>query len=285
MLNGQAQAKRNDLIMRRMVHFIAGPEVDFQNGNRPYYKMELNKASEKTGDIYIYDVVGGWDGTSARQFATDLNALGKLDTLNVFINSPGGSVFEGVAIYNTLVRNRAKKIVQIDGLAGSIASIIAMAGDEIIIAKNGYMMIHNPFAMAIGYASELRAVADRLDKMRETLLETYVDRSSSTAKQIGDWMDAETWLNAEETVAAGLADKVSAVEVALAALAKYDLTKMNFRNVPKNVLEFRAKAQTNVADTSAAAAGAAEVPTERKPHPAVVKASARVAAMKRTTAQ
>lgn len=227
-------------------------------GPRVFYRME--KKAAKTADLYLYDVIGGGffeDGVTAKSFAADLKALGDISELNIFINSPGGQVFEGVAIYNQLVRFKAQKNVYVDGLAASIASVIAMAGDKITIAKNAVMMIHNAWAMAMGSAAELRLVADKLDMLSSVICQTYVDRSGQTQKKISDLMAAETWFTADEAKAIGLADEVSQKEVEIAALVKHDLTQ--FRNVPK---AFAANATD--------AAGL-------KQHPALVKASMRMA--------
>ena len=167
-------------------------------------------AKDNSAEITIYDDIGaGWfGGISADDFAKDLKALGKVDTLNVYINSAGGNVFDGVTIYNTLKRNPAKVVVNVDGLAASIASIIAMAGDEIIMAENAFMMIHDPWSVAAGSADDMREMADTMDKVRGQLLDTYVKRSGTDETVISDMMTAETWLTASEAQEYGLADTV-----------------------------------------------------------------------------
>jgi ATP-dependent Clp protease protease subunit len=214
-----------NLLSTRLV--FNGPAV---GSDRKFYRMEK---TNKSADIYLYDIIGdSWDGTTAKQFATDLKALGAVETLNIFINSPGGSVFDGVAIYNTLIRHRAQKKVMIDGLAGSIASVVAMAGDTIEIAKNGMVMIHNPWAIMMGNAADFRREADVLDQIGATILLTYVDRTNTKEAQIKEWMDAETWLSAEEAVAAGFADSVSERELQVAALTQNADTFKHFKNIP-----------------------------------------------------
>ena len=181
-------------------------------------------ARETVGEIWIYDVIGdSWDGTTAKGFAADLKALGDVSTLRVYVNSPGGSVFDGVAIYNTLRRHRARKEVTIDGLAASIASVVALAGDEIAIAENGMFMIHDPWTIAAGSAMELRKTADTLEAIRETLIGTYAARSGGDAEEIGNMMAEETWFTAAEALEAGFVDQVIE-SVEMAALARHDLT-------------------------------------------------------------
>jgi ATP-dependent Clp protease protease subunit len=195
------------------------------------YSMQ---AKNGTGEVFIYDDIGDSffdDGITSKSFAEDLRALGNVSLLNVFINSPGGSVFHGISIHNQLARHRARKVVNIDGIAASIASVIAMAGDEITIAENGMMMIHEPFAMAAGTAADMRKMADSLDKVGETILSTYVNRTGTAEGQIAAMMAEETWLNAEEAVDLGFADSIGA-EVQIAAM---DLSK--FKNVPDPLTE------------------------------------------------
>lgn len=171
--------------------------------------MFFAKQNGKKADIYIYEDIGeSWyGGVTAKSFSEELKSIGNVEQLDIYINSPGGNVFDGVAIYNQIVRFDAKKTVHIDGIAASIASIIAMAGDDINIAENAMVMIHNPWGVAIGSASEMRKAADSLDKVRQTLVDTYIARTGQTAGQIGEWMDAETWMSADEAVTRGFATK------------------------------------------------------------------------------
>lgn len=184
-------------------------------------------------EILIYDVIGEdfWSGggVTAKGFAETLKALGKVQTINLKINSPGGDVFDGVAIYNNLVQHPAKVNVFIDGLAASIASVIAMAGDNITIAENGMMMIHNPWTFAMGDANDLRQSADVLDKIKATMLTTYSKRAGVTEAEASAIMDAETWYTGQEAVDAGFADDVQAVKSKASAL--FDLSV--FKNAPK----------------------------------------------------
>lgn len=187
--------------------------------------------SAKTGEIWLYDVVGEgfFGGMSAKQFADELKGLGSVDTINLRINSPGGSVFDGVAIYNQLKRHPANIVVDIDGLAASIASVIAMAGDEIRMADNAMMMIHDPSGFSMGDSSEMRKTADLLDQIKNTIVDTYGKRSKSSVKDIANWMEAETWFSAEDAVVKGFADKTT-TEQNISACYDFDLSK--FRHAP-----------------------------------------------------
>jgi len=187
------------------------------------------KKGEKKAEVLIYEDIGdSWfGGINAKDFAKEIQALGKLDEINVRINSAGGSVFDGVAIYNTLLKNEARITVDIDGLAASIASIIAMAGDTVSMAENAFMMIHDPWAMALGTAEDMRKMADNLDAIRETLLNTYVNRSVAKAEDISRMMTEETWFNAQEALDAGLIDTITAEMKIAAHLDKRLLGKFN----------------------------------------------------------
>jgi ATP-dependent Clp protease protease subunit len=203
-------------------------------------------AKDDVGEIFIFDTIGDpWDGTTAKQFAKDLKGLGPVKQLDIFVNSPGGSVFDGVAIFNQLQRHKARKVVQIDGIAASIASVIAMAGDEIAIAANGMMMIHEPWTFAFGSGPELRKIADSLDKISGSIRGTYVTRTGGDEETIAAQMLAETWFDAKEAVEQGFADTISD-EVLIAA--HFDLSK--YKNVPKSLAKaptLRPRAGQNLA--------------------------------------
>ncbi|MET4695007.1 head maturation protease, ClpP-related [Endozoicomonas lisbonensis] len=173
--------------------------------NRAWYT--LKNQSGQPAELLIYDVIGDWAGLSARQL---VNSLKEIDAseINVRINSPGGSVFDGIAIYNSLRHHQAHIHVQIEGLAASIASVIAMAGDTIHMAENALLMIHNPFSWVGGDAEELRKMADMLDKTTDVIAMTYSNQCQQEQGIIKQWMDDETWFTAEEAEAQGLIDVI-----------------------------------------------------------------------------
>ena len=205
-----------------------------QNKNRNWYQI---KAQGHTAEILIYDFIGEdffGGGVTAKGLIDELNALKDITELNVRINSPGGDVFDGIAIHNALQRHKATVNVHIDGLAASIASIIAMAGDTIIMAENALMMIHNPHGFAIGDAAEMRKTGDLLDKAKESLVNTYESRvgENTSRTEIETMMDEETWFTAQEAVESGFADEIgNAVKIA----AHFDLSKLNYHQVPDNL--------------------------------------------------
>lgn len=195
-------------------------------------KIYLKTPNKNVGEVYVYDQIGsnGWgEGISAKDFANAVKSLGDVTAINLYINSAGGSVFDAVAMQSTLQRHPAQKMVFIDGLAASAASVLAMVGNEITIAENGMVMIHNPWVVARGEAEDLRKIANNLDTVRESAAQTYATRSGQTIEQIREWMDAETWMSGQEAVERGFADRLSA-PVEIAAMANLDLA--DFRNAP-----------------------------------------------------
>lgn len=197
--------------------------------------IKVRAKGQHKAEVLIYEQIGKdfWDGSgvTAKQFVEDLQALGEVHEITVRINSPGGSVNDGVAIYNALKSHSAKVLVQIDAAAYSIASIIAMAGERITMAGNAMMMIHDPFTITAGNADEMRRVAAVLDLSADVMAQTYAKRTGMDAAEIRELMKAETWFTAEQAVAAGFADE--ALE-ALPMAANFDLSR--FRNVPAAVL-------------------------------------------------
>lgn len=195
----------------------------------PWYQIKAKGA--KSAEINIYGDIGeSWYGDSitAKQFVTDLAAL-DVEQLTVRINSYGGSVSDGLAIYNAIKRHKAKTTVAIDGVAVSIASLIAMAGDSVEMADNALMMIHAPWSVAVGNSADMREAADVLDKYAHAMSSSYVDKTGKTAEAILSWLTdgIDHWFTAAEALAENLIDGiVPAQEVA----ASFNLTR--FKTVP-----------------------------------------------------
>lgn len=202
-----------------------------------------NRASQPAeASLYIYGPIGPYDDydeVSAKSVVKAIGEVNSAKTLNIYVNSVGGSVFEGVAIYQELRRFKGKKIIHIDAIAASIASIIAMAGDEICMGYNAQMMIHDPEGMAWGREADLRAYADILKGTKETLVDTYVARTKLPRATISAWMSAETWMNADTCMKHGFCDrKVSGNEnVEMDDRSKVILAK--FKHAPKDVVQSR----------------------------------------------
>ena len=191
----------------------------------------IKNQTEKSADIYIYDEISPYlPDTSAKDVVAKLASLKDVATLNVHINSPGGSVFDGMAIYNALARHAGEVIVYVDGLAASIASVIAMAGKRIIIARNANLMIHLPSCITIGTAKDLRKTADTLDMLENSIAEVYKARTKLSLETLKALMSDETWYSAEDAVRTGFADEVFE---GVQAVAKFDLEAFGYAHAPK----------------------------------------------------
>lgn len=197
----------------------------------PSYKMRM--AGKKSAEIYIYDFIGNFfgDGITADRFAKDLKALGQVDELNVRLNSPGGDVADGIAIYNVLQRHPALINVDIDADALSIASVIAMAASpgRLRMAKNARMMIHKPFGGVMGNADDLRRRADVMDMAEESIIRTYADRSKMDSDVIRQMISEETWMSADDAVKYGFADSITEE---LKMVAHADFSMFGYKKAP-----------------------------------------------------
>ena len=189
-----------------------------------------NTTDENIGELMIYGDISSYswwgDDISPKNFKDDLDKLGDISELNIYINSNGGDVFAGQAIYSMIKRHKAKVTVHVDGLAASIASVIAMAGDVVHMPANAMMMIHNPWTFAYGDSTEMKKVADTLDKIRESIIATYQEKSGLTEKKIIAMMDSETWLTAKDSKELGFANEIDE-EKQIAASIDGDFLMMN----------------------------------------------------------
>lgn len=169
--------------------------------------------AKDTIELRLYNTIEGdswWEEseTSAKHIAETLDQNPNAKEIKIYINSLGGSVMEGIAIYNQLKRHKAHKTVYIDGFACSIASVIAMAGDTVVMPKNSVMMIHNAWTIALGNAEQLRKAADDLDVINQASTQAYLDRAGDklTPEKLKEMLDAETYLTAEQCIELGFAD-------------------------------------------------------------------------------
>ena len=212
------------------------------NKKMPKKKFWNFKALENNeGELTIYGEIanstGGWfsDGTeiTPKGFKEELDALGDISVLNVYINSPGGDVFAGQAIYSMLKRNKATINVHVDGLAASIASVIAMAGDTIHMPSNSMMMIHNPWSYAQGNSKDFRKMADDLDKIGLSIQETYMAKAPDMKQEdLVALLDAETWLTAKECMDLGLCDVMEEEKTMAASVNDFEILD-KYKNTPK----------------------------------------------------
>lgn len=202
------------------------------------------KASDKSSaELFLYGEISDstwWgDEVTPKQFKADLDALGDVSEMKIYINSGGGDVFAGQAIHSMLKRHAAKKTIYIDGLAASIASVIAMAGDKVIMPSNAMMMIHDAWTFVAGSASKLRKMADDMDKIDESIISAYVGKTGKESGEIQDMMHAETWMTARDALEMGFADEIEEEKKLAASIddgffnlngQRFDLGR--YRNMP-----------------------------------------------------
>lgn len=191
--------------------------------NKNWYNIKA-EASSKSADVYIFDEIGTF-GLTAQSFIEEIKSY-KDTPMSLHINCVGGDVFEGMAIYNVLKKRTARTTVYIEGIAASMGSVIALAGDEVIMAENSLFMIHNAWGGAMGEATEIRKTAALLDKISGEIADIYTKKTNLPYNRVKEMMDEETWLSADEAYNLGFIDSISdAIKVA----AKYDVSK--FKNI------------------------------------------------------
>lgn len=189
------------------------------------------RARDGGAEVLIYDEIGAY-GVSAKGFLAELGALPEAAAIDLRLNSPGGSVFDAVAIHNALSRHAGTVTVWIDGIAASAASYIAMAGDAIVMPENTFLMIHDPSGLVMGTAADMRDMAGTLDKIAAGMTRGYAARSGKPEDEIAALMAAETWFSAGEALDAGLATQL-AEPVRIAA--SFDIAR--FRNAPPELVD------------------------------------------------
>ncbi len=195
-----------------------------------WFRMQASADSE--AEIYIYDEIGYW-GVTAKQFVANLKALGDITHIKLHINSPGGDVFDGIAIFNALKFHGAAITVYIDGLAASMASVIAMVGNPVIMPENTMMMIHKPWGFAGGDAEDMRDYADLLDKVESVLIPAYAAKTGKSHDEVAAMLEDETWLTGEECLAQGFADQVTPSLQAMACIHSKRIEE--FEKMPKSI--------------------------------------------------
>jgi ATP-dependent protease ClpP protease subunit len=209
LLGGAAAAERDNVVSRVVAGEGRGVRSTGQRAPHSqadgWYSIKAISADE--ADVLIYDEIS-WDGISADSFQRELGSV-QARQLNVHINSPGGSVFDGIAIANALYSHPATVNVYVDGLAASIASVIAMSGDRVVMMPRSQMMIHDASGICLGNAADMAEMAALLDKQSDNIANAYADRAGGTAEEWRARMREETWYTAEEAVEAGLADEVA----------------------------------------------------------------------------
>lgn len=203
-------------------------------------RLEVRAQGDRA-EILIYDEISFW-GINAQDFADRIADIHASD-ITVKINSPGGDVFDGMAIYRQLLDHPANIHVQVDGIAASIASIIMLAGDDVELAQHAMVMIHDPFALVVGNAEDMAHMAKTLDKMGDVLAGIYQARAGGTVAEWRAAMREETWYTADEALEAGLATSVGSDEADTKAAARFDWSM--FRHTPAALAQRHEELETS----------------------------------------
>ena len=209
-----------------------------KQANKKFWEMRMSANNDKSADIFIYGEITkyAWEEygeVSSITFKNELDEIGDVERINLFINSPGGSVFETMAIIAMLQRHPAKIISHIDGLAASCASVLPMISDEIYMPANALMMIHHAWTYASGNASILRKKADEIERISESMCQYYLDRAGEklSKERLYEMLEEDTWLTADQCLELGLIDVVTESNQAV-AYAFDDEWAMRYKNVP-----------------------------------------------------
>lgn len=185
----------------------APPGMQAPENAKDWFRIENSADDEDSTDVYVYQSIGGWFGMWAEDFISELKQV-STSKINLRLNSPGGSVFDGIAIANAIRSHPASVTVYVDSLAASIASVIALAGDRVVMMPQSQFMVHNASGACYGDATEMTKMADLLDKQSRNIAEAYAQHTGGSLADWQQYMADETWFTAEEALAVGLADEV-----------------------------------------------------------------------------
>lgn len=238
-----AKTKKKEHPQNRIYASIAGEKTDKKGGKFWKFSNSINDKQEKEAELLLYGVIGEdglWSDVTAKQFSDELKEVEDAKTIRVRINSPGGDVFAGQAIYSMLKRCKAEVVGYVDGLAASIASLVLMACDKVIMPKNSMLMIHKPWTATAGNANDMAKTIETLNKVEEAMLTAYVDKTGMAEDEIKELLAAETWLSASDAVAKGFADEIEETEVS--ACINGDILEINGQKINiKNYKKFNAE--------------------------------------------
>lgn len=208
--------------------------------NRKWYEI---RSSAGQVDVLIYDEIGLW-GIRAEDFRREMSAAARdAERINVRITSPGGDVFDGIAMYHAIAEHRDRVTIEVDGVAASIASIIALAGSKLVMHEGTFYMIHDPWGIAVGTADDMRSRAGTLDAIADEMVGIYERHSNLSRDEIVAAMQAETWYTPDQAYQAGFADEIDVADDERLAAAAFDWRAYGYRHVPTPLWEMRRRAR------------------------------------------
>jgi ATP-dependent Clp endopeptidase proteolytic subunit ClpP len=217
----------------------------------------VQKVKDTEAEIAIYDEIGLF-GVTAKEFTSELKSLGNRRIL-LRIHSPGGEIFDGQVVFNALRRHPGGVDVAIDGLAASMASVIAMVGEKRSMAENAMMMIHNPWTVSFGEAEDMRKSADLLDKLKENIISAYAGRTGIKREELGAMMDEETWMTAKEAKDFGFITDITERLNVYNSFERFDISQFSKR--PRNFMSKKSESKPEViADVPAVIEASSEIP-------------------------
>lgn len=244
----------------------APPGMQPPENAKDWFRIENSVEDEDTTDVFVYDSIGGWFGLYADDF---IEAIGEVKSskMNLRLNSPGGSVFEGIAIANAIRNHPANVTVYVDGLAASIASVIALAGDKVVMMPQSQFMVHNASGGCFGDATEMTKMADMLDKQSRNIAEAYAQHTGRPLAEWQAYMEAETWFTAAEAVEVGLADEAMPMRKTQPQeqTAKADLSAVMNRTWDLSMYQYSGRESAPAPTITACATAEAEPVVEEQP--------------------
>jgi ATP-dependent Clp endopeptidase proteolytic subunit ClpP len=242
---------------------LTTPHRQFPKAKAAFYEVKAAVAPAEGPsytDLYIYDIIGDdwWDPSlTAKELVQRINAI-ETDEIRLHLSSPGGSVSDGMAIYNALLTHPASVLATIEGWTGSVATVIAMAAERVEMFENTMFIIHNPWGVAIGDAAALRDYAEMLDRVAGQMRAIYMARITKTEDELQQALDAETFLDAEQAVEWGFVDEVLSAKFAAAACDVTLLQSLGY-HIPEPMLAAQADDSSPSSEDAADAGGSPEV--------------------------
>lgn len=188
-------------------------QIEIVNLTAKREPLSIENAAGDVATVYVYDMIGGWDGVQAKDFVVAFNAI-QAPQIDLRINSPGGSVFDARAMATAVASHPSRVTAHIDGIAASAASWLALAADEVVMAEGAFVMIHNSQAVGMGDKRVMTDLAIVLDQLDQSFVNDYMAKTGKSQDEIAAWMDAETWFSATDAVGHGFADRIATTKKA-----------------------------------------------------------------------
>lgn len=243
---------------------------------KKFWQFKAKTDDESVGELFLYGEIADstwWgDEVTPKQFKADLDALGDISTLNIYINSPGGDCFAGHAITSMIRRCKANTVAYVDGLAASMASVVASGCQKTVMPSNAMMMVHHPWTIAIGNANDFRKMADDMDKVCESSIAIYKEKTGMDDDEIKKLLDAETWMTAQDAFDLGFCDEIEEAKKVAASISDgalifngLSMQLSRFKSFPSSKMQFYHPVKGGVIPTNVSTETADENTAWEKP--------------------